>query len=263
MSGTWNAQPVLDHYRVQGDVSPADWLVPRLSIPPYRRVDGLLPSGLAAYARLLHPARDGEGRLLRWSDVAAAIGHRMHAMVQWNELVTAPWQRGQEAQQGNVPWVVLGPLAEHLRGATAHPEDVWLCLWEGWGWLHGSPSVSHLGSSELIPPALGQEVLASPRVQLPWRNYLLFQGPLGELSRWGHFPMPSQYPDWFEPQSPSLIWPQETTWCVATEVDFESTYVGGPQALISELLEDPRLEAWPVEPTDVLVKAPDAGDAST
>ncbi len=47
MSFAWHAQPVLDHYRVQRDVSPADWLAPRLSTPPYRRVNGLLPSGLS------------------------------------------------------------------------------------------------------------------------------------------------------------------------------------------------------------------------
>ena len=195
--------------------------------------------------------------------MASVGGHRKHAMMHWNELVEVPWHGGHEPEQGSAPWAVLGPLAQHLMGATAHPEDVWLCLWEGWGWLHGSPSVNRFGSSELVPPALGHQVLASPRVQLPWRNYLLFQGPLSKLSRWGRFPMPSQYREWFEPQSPSLIWPQEMTWCVATEVDFESTFVGGPQALISQLLEDPRLEAWPVEPTDALVKAADAGDAVT
>jgi hypothetical protein len=75
-----------------------------------------------------------------------------------------------------------------------------------------------LGSNELIPPALGHEVLAAPRVQLPWRDYLLFRGSLGELARAGHLPLASHYPDWFDPQSPSLLWPQETTWCVATEV---------------------------------------------
>ncbi len=90
-----------------------------------------------------------------------------------------------------------------------------------------SPSVSRFGSNELIPPALGHEVLAAPRVQLPWRDYLLFRGSLGELARWGHLPLPSHYPDWFDPQSPSLLWPQETTWCVATEVDHDSTFVGG------------------------------------
>jgi len=78
---TWKARSVLHHYRVQRDVSPAAWLVPRLSTPPYRTVAGLLPSGYAAYLRLLHPARDGGDRLLRWSDVASSSGRRMHALV--------------------------------------------------------------------------------------------------------------------------------------------------------------------------------------
>jgi len=246
---------VLHHYRVQRDVSPAAWLAPRLSTPPYRTVDGLLPAGYAAYLRLLHPARDGGDRLLRWSDVASSSGRRMHALVHWNELVDAHWQTGQEPHQGTAPREVLGPLAEHLTSATAHPDDVWLCLWDGWGWLHGSPSVSRFGSNELIPPALGHGVLAAPRVQLPWRDYLLFRGSLGDLARWGHLPLPSHYPDWFDSQSPSLLWPQETTWCVATEVDHDSTFVGGSEALISGLLTDTRLEAWRVEPSDVLVQS--------
>jgi len=48
------------------------------------------------------------------------------------------------------------------------------------------------------------------------------------------------------PAGPSLLWPQETTWCVATKVDHHSTFVGGSEALISGLLTDTRLGrgAW-------------------
>jgi hypothetical protein len=243
---------MLQHYVVQADVSASSWLAPRLSTPPYRTVDGLLPNGYQSYVRLLHPAWDAAHQPLRWADVASATGQRMHALVQWSALVGAPWQTGQEPEQGNAPWEVLGPLAEHLIRATADADDVWLCLWEGWGWLHGSPAVSHFGSNDLIPPALGHELMAMPRVRLPWRDYLLFRGPLSELARWGHYPMPSQHPDWFLTQSPSLIWPHDRNWCVATEIDHESTFVGGPETLIEALIADPLLEAWRVEASDAL-----------
>jgi hypothetical protein len=37
---------------------------------------------------------------------------------------------------------------------------------------------------------------------------------------------------------------------LATEVDLDSTFVGGSARLIDELLADERLEAWPASATD-------------
>ena len=58
--------------------------------------------------------------------------------------------------------------------------------------------------------------------------------------------------DWFDPQSPSLLWPVDRSWCLATEIDFDSTLIGGPRELIDALLQQPDLEAWPVTATDDL-----------
>jgi hypothetical protein len=58
--------------------------------------------------------------------------------------------------------------------------------------------------------------------------------------------------DWFSPQSPNLLWPADRSWCLATEIDFDSTLIGGPQELIDALLQCPGLEAWPVSPADDL-----------
>jgi hypothetical protein len=57
-------------------------------------------------------------------------------------------------------------------------------------------------------------------------------------------------PNEFEPQSPSLFWPEDRAWCVATEIDLDSTYVGGSPQLIEALLNDPRFEAWPAQLED-------------
>jgi hypothetical protein len=51
-------------------------------------------------------------------------------------------------------------------------------------------------------------------------------------------------------QSPSLWWPDDRAWCVASEIDFCSTYVGGSPALIERVLGDDRLEAIPVRLED-------------
>lgn len=38
-----------------------------------------------------------------------------------------------------------------------------------------------------------------------------------------------------DPLTPSLWWPDDRTWCVATEIDFRWTYVGGSQVCINEI----------------------------
>lgn len=52
------------------------------------------------------------------------------------------------------------------------------------------------------------------------------------------------------PTVANLFWPGDRAWCVATEIDLDSTYVGGSVELIADLLADPRLEAFPAEVTD-------------
>jgi len=54
------------------------------------------------------------------------------------------------------------------------------------------------------------------------------------------------------PQSPNLLWPVDRSWCVATEIDFDSTLVGGSAELIAAVLANPDLEAFPVRPDDSL-----------
>jgi hypothetical protein len=97
-----------------------------------------------------------------------------------------------------------------------------------------------------VPPAFPGEVLDGPRVRLPHRGYLLFAGPLAAAPRlgWTH-----PYGSFF-PQSPNLFWPQDHTWCVASEIDLFCTLVAGSDALAEALVSDPRLEAWRVQPAD-------------
>jgi hypothetical protein len=86
-----------------------------------------------------------------------------------------------------------------------------------------------------VPPALLTELLHGPKVSLPYRDYLLFTpleaaSELGWTSPWGDF----------DPQSPNLFWPQDRTWCVASEIDLFCTLVAGSEALAEALLADPR-----------------------
>ena len=45
---------------------------------------------------------------------------------------------------------------------------------------------------------------------------------------------------------PSLVWPDDRAWVLVTEVDYDSTIVGGSSELIRALVADPRLEALPI-----------------
>ena len=58
--------------------------------------------------------------------------------------------------------------------------------------------------------------------------------------------------DGFDPQSPNLMWPPSKEWFVASEIDFDSTLVGGSTELIRAILDAPELDAWPVKPADSL-----------
>jgi len=48
----------------------------------------------------------------------------------------------------------------------------------------------------------------------------------------------------------SSWWPDDHAWCVASEIDFPYTYVGGSQELIAAIIDDPAIEALPATDTD-------------
>jgi hypothetical protein len=82
-----------------------------------------------------------------------------------------------------------------------------------------------------------------PRVRLPNREYLLYQGPAEAVVATAGLPRA-----WG--QCASLWWPADRAWCVASEVDLPWTYVGGPRGLIDAILADGRIEALPASPGD-------------
>lgn len=96
---------------------------------------------------------------------------------------------------------------------------------------------------------LSREISEGARLHLPHREYVLFRGGVSELAD----------PEWvlrmpwrdveaeargFAPDAhaPSLVWPDDRAWALVTEVDFDSTVVGGTPELIAAILADPRLE---------------------
>ena len=243
----------------------AQWLAPRLR-GFGSGVASIVPDGFAAYVRILHPARAAgvKDEPVTWAEVAARSGGRMHRLVQFHAIArTNPLDTGSPSpfgvdppENGNLPPHLLTVLCDVLAEHTSTQESCWFCLWDGYGWIHGSPAASVIvftppgdtsgnAGEHSVPPGLPVEVLQGPKVSLPHREYFLFSGPLhaaGELgwtTPWG-----------FDPQSPNLFWPQDHAWCIATEIDLFCTLVAGPEQLAEALVADQRLEAWRVFPDD-------------
>lgn len=89
--------------------------------------------------------------------------------------------------------------------------------------------------------------LSRSRLRLPDRDYVVLAGSLRNALQIGSFAAES-----FWPQSPNLFWPADRTWCVASEIDFDSTLVGGPVRLVDAILQTPEIDAWPITADDSL-----------
>lgn len=240
----WNALTASD------EVNAADWIRGRMH-PFAKDVGSVVPSGFDGYARIFHPAwRSGEGTQIevRWSEVAAWSGKTVHSEMQFHSIAKpvragqteAPAWRGEprlgvlSVQQSSA---LIGLLAKH----TSTPDHCWFCLWDGYGYLTGAvaalvASFSKEGDpGRPVPPRTvsrpPRPKLKTSRVRLPGRDYLLFTGSVAQGEGWE--------------DGPNLWWPDDRSWCVASEIDFPYTYVGGSTRLIQEIVAHPLLEALP------------------
>jgi hypothetical protein len=97
------------------------------------------------------------------------------------------------------------------------------------------------------PGILPDDVSRGPRLELPGRSHVLYRGALAELAdpAWAErVPWAEGTPAWTA--SPSIVWPADRAWALVTEVDYDSTVVGGDAALVAALVADPRIEAVPL-----------------
>ncbi|MFB4305042.1 hypothetical protein [Actinomadura sp. GTD37] len=212
-----------------------------------------MPRGFEAYARILHPAYAADGSPVTWARVAAWSGGAVHPRVQFQALAgpvprsdtVRPW--AEEPDPGTLPPALLAALCDVLARHTRSSDRCWFCVSDVYGPAPEGAAVTFTadagddGEPDVLAPEFPPEIAEGPRVELPERAYLLLEGPLDAA---GDLAMP------LFPQSPNLFWPDDRAWCVTTETDLDSTYLGGTAALIAEILADERLEALPVEVTD-------------
>ena len=202
------------------DVSEGDWIQDRLEdwkdgVP----AGAVVPTGFERVVRVLHPSGDGR----TWAEVAAQAGPVMHPLAQWCGIYPA-FNGGRSSdvdpEEGSMPPSVQHAVLEHCP-ATG---DLFYAVWVGFGSWEGpddGPTMRGRG------------------------GYRLFAGPKQVLTTW-----PGMTPPW--QQSANLIWPPDHSWCIATDIDWDSTLVAGAPTLADRLLADPRLEAVEVRYEDDL-----------
>ncbi|MDQ3758162.1 MAG: hypothetical protein M3394_09980 [Actinomycetota bacterium] len=211
------------------DASPAHWVVDGLR-GFAESVLSVVPAGFEAYGRVFHPAARAEEDV-RWSEAAAAHGTRAHPGMQWERITRDSGSDAWDAEpaMGSLPIETALVLADVLRRHTATPDRCWFAVWEGFG-------------------ALREIVGQAPSFQIPGRRLHLLGGPIEAVER-------SCCGRYY--QSANLWWPDDRAWCVATEIDFRSTYLGGSARCMAEVVADPRLEATAVSPAQGVTLASD------
>lgn len=211
------------------DVWPADWLTD--GDPDVWQLINFGPAGFADYARL-----------------------------RFIPDPTAPDQSETDVDDADVPESevalvrgVLDVLAAH----TTTPDDCYFCLWEGWGSTLRGGDVTRIANPETrtvtrgptTAPAFDLTILDGPKVSIPYRDYLLFHGPLSDFGDWGAADALPGVPRTDMP-NPAFIWPADHAWCVANDVDPHWAGIGASTAAVDELLRVDGLDIVRADPAE-------------
>lgn len=224
-------------------------------------VTNVVPSRFAAYARIFHPASTSTGRLTSWSEVATKTGRTMHALAQWHSIAGAGdpddaskerWS-GEAPERGDFPSDALCAISTILAAHTTRADSCFFGLWTGWSSMtlrsrQGAASAVAMWPAEFRS---GDDV-AGAHFGLPpqsGRDYLLLHGPLSGIAE---IQLPAEQGGLGWPTSPNLMWPEDRAWFLASDIDFDSTLVGGTDSLIGEIVGSSALEAWEVRAADSL-----------
>ena len=236
------------------DAFAAEWVKERL-LPFSReagiRVGNVVPQGFEANARIFHPASrylpdTQEWEPVRWSEIASWTGRAVHPGMQFHAILGNPEDPNAKPDWGHLPREgtldadQILPVVEILVKHTATPQRCHFCVWDGWGGIDDPRSLAILGPGTPGTDRLAERVRnaqsrasRAKRIEIGLFTYLVFVGGLEAVAD--------------DEESPSIWWPEDRAWCVATDVDMSSTLVGGSTECIDELINHPALEALPIE----------------
>lgn len=147
-----------------------------------------VPTGLAVYCRMLHPAYGSQDQRVRWREIAVwadteLTPHAAHGSVSILEHIPdtlSPADDG-DPQVGSMDLSDFSALADILSHGDSY-QETWWAVWDGHGWdrvsMGGVPGEWHL-----VPDPVPATVRKGPRLQLPYRDYLLVRGTTAEAMK--------------------------------------------------------------------------------
>ncbi len=209
-----------------------------------------------------------------WARVASHTGAVIHPQVQWAGITggtdsTLQLPGGWDIDAPGLGYLdpeLLAVLLTAARGATTTAAPLTLGLWSGWD-VAGADLVpftragasgrerraarAKVGSAyaAAVDPAVALALAGGPYLELPGRRYILLEATADELTD-PTWPLRAGI-GWFggiPGPMPQLIWPGDRAWFVGSEIDVDSTIVGGTRAFIDAVLAEPVLEALSVDP---------------
>jgi hypothetical protein len=218
-----------------------------------------------------------------WAELGAQNGRHVHPLVQWVGLSGQEPPQGVELdggwtvgppEEGQLDGLVFAALTEHLGQATTTPDDLVAAVWNGWGDLNGGSASGSFVVGEPSEEQLRQlheqaerrrlrnaaisDALSGPTFEWPGREFHLMSASLTLFAE----------RDWLDTASvdvwpaaghtPQMLWPEDRSWVLATEIDWDFTIVAGSRGLIDGVLEDPRFEAFAIADSDDLTWSSDA-----
>ncbi|MCQ4118419.1 hypothetical protein [Rhodococcus tibetensis] len=188
-----------------------------------------LAAQTTAGAWIFHPANTIDDEPVLWADVAEANATIAHPVMEWGSIVGS-WRTCEQEglwhdspATGSLPAPEARALADILRQFTRTPDSCWFAHWEGSGYIT-APSTY-------------------PRLPMPGRGMVLFAGSLDLADT--QFGAGTQFPGGM---SAHLWWPEDRAWCVATDIDLMTTYLGASAECVDAVLAEAALEVLPATP---------------
>lgn len=219
-------------------------------------VGSRVPTRYSSYVRILHAASLLDERSVTWASVAAQTGQRLEASTRWRDLIGS-----NELLDGEMRWTGVDPfpgpptgvelrnLGETLISISAGTDEP-CCygIWSGWSMLaQRDMAIGAHPSSELRAKlgqrlgALNPSAISDPK-PLGDRYYRFGKARLGQVV------CDTMGDELFQSLlwAPDVFWACDGSWFVHSDVELDSTLVGGSDRLCSAIVAQSDLEALPI-----------------
>ena len=158
--------------------------------------------------------------------MANFTGSTPHALMQWNNIAASNMHGDTitPPEVGTIPPEVMNPLRNVLLRHSTPDSNCFLGAAFEWGHDY----------QEGVP-------IPTTRINTGARAWDLFHAPVSMMDT-------KLFAD--EDQTVNMIWCCDASWWVTTDIDLVTTYIGGSDALIQDILDSSALESWPVAMDD-------------